>query len=293
MTDVPSEIAFSASDISKSFPGVKALSSVDFTVKRGQVHALVGENGAGKSTLVKIIAGLQLADSGQMTINGTNFAPSGRKDAESCGVRIVMQELNLINNLTVSENIFLEKLPSKFGFVNYPELNAAAKVLTQQVGLSVEPNTKISQLGVGQQQMVEIAAGLSQNCDILILDEPTASLTDKETELLFIQIERLKNSGVSIIYISHHIDEIMRIADRVTILRDGKLVFTGVTSKLTAEKIVSKMVGRDLEYSKLRHETKTGQIALRAEGLTRGKKVRNVSFQVHCAEILGIAGLMG
>ncbi|MHC4999139.1 MAG: ATP-binding cassette domain-containing protein, partial [Planctomycetota bacterium] len=228
MTDVPSEIAFSASDISKSFPGVKALSSVDFTVKRGQVHALVGENGAGKSTLVKIIAGLQPADSGQMTVNGTNFAPSGRKDAESCGVRIVMQELNLINNLTVSENIFLEKLPSKFGFVNYPELNAAAKVLTQQVGLSVEPNTKISQLGVGQQQMVEIAAGLSQNCDILILDEPTASLTDKETELLFIQIERLKNSGVSIIYISHHIDEIMRIAVRVTILRDGKLVFTGV-----------------------------------------------------------------
>ena len=293
MTDIQSDIAFSAYGISKSFPGVKALSDVDFTLKRGEIHALVGENGAGKSTLAKIIAGVQPPDVGQMTINGTNFAPAGRKDAENIGVRIVMQELNLVNNLSVAENIFLEKLPSKFGFVDYQKLNEAAKDLTQQVGLSVEPNTKISQLGVGQQQMVEIAAGLSQNCDILILDEPTASLTDKEAELLFAQIEKLKANSVSIIYISHHIDEIIRITGSTTILRDGELVSTEATSQLTTETIVNKMVGRDLEHSKLRHDTEPGSVALRLEGLTRGKKVRNVSFQVHRGEILGIAGLMG
>lgn len=293
MTDAKGDIAFSARGISKSFPGVKALSGVDFTLKTGEVHALVGENGAGKSTLVKIIAGLQLPDSGQMTINGKNFTPSGRKDAESNGVRIVMQELNLVNNLTVGENIFLEKLPSKFGFVDYSKLNTATHNLTLQVGLSVDPNTKVSQLGVGQQQMVEIAAGLSQNCDILILDEPTASLTDKETELLFNQIANLKSSGVSIIYISHHIDEIIRITDSVTILRDGQLVSTHATSEMTSERIVSKMVGRDLEHNKLRHRAEPGPVALRVDGLARGNKVRNVSFQVHRNEILGVAGLMG
>lgn len=293
MTYVQSDIAFQACRMSKSFPGVKALSDVDLTLKRGEVHALVGENGAGKSTLVKIIAGIQPPDSGQMAINGTNFTPSGRKDAESSGVRIVMQELNLINNLTVAENIFLEKLPSTFGFVNYSKLNAAVKELTQQVGLSVDPNTQISQLGVGQQQMVEIAAGLSQNCDILILDEPTASLTATETELLFAQIERLKTRGVSIIYISHHLDEIMRISDSVTILRDGKLVSTNATSDQRVGEIVKKMVGRDIEHSTVRQETIPGELALRVEGLTRGNKVRNVSFRLHQSEILGIAGLMG
>lgn len=293
MTDAQSEIVFSACGISKSFPGVKALSEVDFCLKRGEVHALVGENGAGKSTFVKIIAGLQAPSAGQMRIGSENYSPLGRKEAQNHGIRIVMQELNLINNLSVAENIFFEKLPSRFGFVNYGKLNSAAKDLTEQVGLSVDPDVKISALGVGLQQLVEIAAGLSQNCDILILDEPTASLTDKETALLFAQIERLKASGVSIIYISHHIDEIMRIADRVTILRDGKLVITESTSKLTAEKIVNKMVGRQLKHSKLRHETTLGEVALRVEGLTRGKKVRGVSFHVRRGEILGIAGLMG
>lgn len=293
MTDTKNDIAFSARAIGKSFPGVKALSDVSFTLKAGEVHAIVGENGAGKSTLVKIIAGLQPPDSGSMDFKGVSFRPAGRKDAEHLGLRIVMQELNLVNNLTVAENIFLEKLPSKFGFVDYKKLNTAAAELTQQVGLSIDVSEKVSQLGVGQQQMVEIAAGLSQNCDILILDEPTASLTDKEADLLFAQIEKLKANGVSIIYISHHIDEIMKITDSVTILRDGKLVSTHPTSDLTAEQIVNKMVGRDLEHSTLRHETTPGQIVLRVEGLTSGKKVRNVSFQLHRNEILGIAGLMG
>ena len=293
MTDLQTDIAFSLRGITKSFPGVKALSDVTFDLKAGEVHALVGENGAGKSTLVKIIAGIQSADSGNLLIKGKSYAPPGRKDAQSCGVRIVMQELNLVNNLTVAENIFLEKLPSKFGFVDYPKLNSAARRLTQQVGLSIDVNAKVSQLGVGQQQMVEIASGLSQKCDILILDEPTASLTDKEAQLLFAQIEKLKTNGVSIIYISHHIDEIMRISDTVTILRDGHLVSSHPTSQLNADQIVSKMVGRDLEHSTLRHDTVPGPVALRVDGLTRGRKVRNVSFHVHRGEILGIAGLMG
>jgi len=294
MTKREGDIAFSARGVSKSFPGVKALSSVDIDLKVGEVHALVGENGAGKSTLAKIIAGIEQPEEGEMVIGGDSYEPLGRKDAERHGVRIVMQELNLVSNLSVAENIFIEKLPSKLGFVDYPKLNAAARDITKNVGLAeVNVTAAVRQLGVGQQQMVEIAAGLSQKCEILILDEPTASLTDTEAELLFAQIERLKDEGVSIIYISHHIDEIMRVTDRVTILRDGKLVSTNATGELVAKEIVRRMVGRELEHDKLRHGSEVGEVALRVEGLSRGGKVRDVSFEVRRGEILGVAGLMG
>ncbi|MBW8002239.1 MAG: sugar ABC transporter ATP-binding protein [Planctomycetes bacterium] len=294
MTDSPDNIAFTARAICKSFPGVKALSDINLDLKVGEVHALVGENGAGKSTLAKIIAGLHQLDSGQMLIGQASYKPLGRKNAERNGVRIVMQELNLVSNLSVAENIFIEKLPSRLGFIDYKKLNADAGDITKNVGLAeMDVTAQVSRLGIGQQQMVEIAAGLSQKCDILILDEPTASLTDTETELLFAQIQKLKNEQVSIIYISHHIDEIMRITDSVTILRDGKVVSTNPTSELTAEKIVNKMVGRELEHNKLRHNAKLGEVVLRVEKLTRGKKVRNVSFELRRGEILGLAGLIG
>ena len=294
MTERPYNIAFSARAISKSFPGVKALSDVNLDLMGGEVHAIVGENGAGKSTLAKIIAGIEQPESGQMLIGQAGYEPLGRKDAEHRGVRIVMQELNLVSNLSVAENIFIEKLPSRLGFVDYQKLNTAAGDITKNVGLAeINVTTPVRQLGVGQQQMVEIAAGLSQKCDILILDEPTASLTDTETELLFTQIQKLKNDRVSIIYISHHIDEIMRLTDRVTILRDGKVVSTNATSELTAEEIVKRMVGRELEHNKLRHSAKLGEVALRVERLTRGKKVHDVSFEIRRGEILGVAGLMG
>jgi ribose transport system ATP-binding protein len=294
MSQAKSKTVFKASDISKSFPGVQALSSVDFDLREGEIHALVGENGAGKSTLVNIIAGLQNPDSGLMQLDGRTYQPAGKADAEAHGIRMVMQELHLIPNLSIAENIFIEKLPSRFGFVNYRKLNFAAGQVMQRVGLGdIEPDVPVRRLGVGQQQMVEIAAGLSRRCRILALDEPTASLTDREIELLFAQIRKLKAEGVGIIYISHRIEEVIDIADRVTVLRDGKAVFTGPTSDLNPGEIIFKMVGRDLQQEQLRHGSKPGPVALRVDGLTVGEKVRDVSFEVRRGEILGVAGLMG
>ena len=258
------------------------------------MHALVGENGAGKSTLVNIMAGIARADAGRMQLMGADYRPSGRAQAEARGVRMVMQELHLISNLSVAENIFIEKLPNTLGVVAYDRLNHAAAKIMERVGLGdVDPSLPVRELGVGQQQMVEIAAGLSRSCRILALDEPTASLTDTETELLFTQIEKLKSRGVGIIYISHRIEEVMRIADRVTVLRDGRPVATAPASELNTEQIIRLMVGRDLETRHHARDTEAGRVGLRVVALNLGQKVRDVSFEVRRGEILGVAGLMG
>jgi ribose transport system ATP-binding protein len=288
------ETILTARGISKSFPGVQALAGVDFDLRAGEVHALVGENGAGKSTLARIIAGVARQDAGDMELHGEPYSAGSRAHAEKHGVRMVMQELNLVANLTVAENIFIEKLPSRFGFVDYGKLNGAAIQIMEQVGLAdVDPATPVGSLGIGQQQMVEIAAGLSRQCRILVLDEPTASLTDNETEFLFAQIKRLKGEGVGIIFISHSIEEVLRIADRVSVLRDGRGISTRPSDELEPNDIIRMMVGRDLEQEQLRHAGRPGEVALRASGLNLGEKVRNVSFEVRCGEVLGVAGLMG
>jgi ribose transport system ATP-binding protein len=289
-----SKTVFRACGINKSFPGVQALSAVDFDLMEGEVHALVGENGAGKSTLTHIIVGIQKADSGRMELYGQQYLPNGRADAEAHGIRMVMQELNLISNLSVAENIFIEKLPGRFGFIDYNKLNRHAIEVMEQVGLgNIDPSISVGLLGVGQQQMVEIAAGLSRRCRILALDEPTASLTDREIELLFVQINKLKAEGVGIIYISHRIEEVTRIADRVTVLRDGKVISTNPASELCVDDIIRKMVGCNLEHEELCYDSDAGRVALRVVGLNRGRKVRDVSFEVHRGEVLGVAGLMG
>jgi ribose transport system ATP-binding protein len=297
MTSQMSKTLFSASGINKSFPGVQALCDVQFDLKKGEVHALVGENGAGKSTLVRIVAGVERPDSGHMLLNEQSYQPQSRADAERHGIRMVMQELHLVANLTVAENIFIENLPSKFGFINYQKLNRAAREIMQEVGLAdIRPSVPVRSLGVGQQQMVEIAAGLSQSCRILALDEPTASLTDKEVELLFDQIRKLKAQGVGIIYISHRIEEVIHIADRVTVLRDGKVVSTHPTSQLDIADVIRMMVGRDLQHASAyggRGVAEVGELALRVAGLTLGDKVKDVSFAVQRGEILGFAGLVG
>ena len=294
MTPASHDTLLTASGIDKSFPGVQALAGVNFDLREGEVHALVGENGAGKSTLTRIIAGVETPDSGQMRLLGQRYQPDGRSDAESHGVRIVMQELHLIANLTVAENIFIEKLPSTFGFIRYEKLNSAAREIMEQVGLDhVDPSVPVRYLGIGQQQMVEVAAGLSQRCRILALDEPTASLTDKEIELLFAQIKKLRAKGVGIIYISHRIEEVMQIADRITILRDGKVVSCRTKNELGINDVIRMMVGRDLEHEQLRQASSMGEVALRVVGLTLGNKVKDVTFEVYRGEILGIAGLMG
>jgi len=294
MKSATSQTIFKAAGVSKSFPGVQALSWVDFDLREGEVHALVGENGAGKSTLVGIIGGLQRPDSGQMVFSEQAYRPNAKREAEAHGIQMVMQELNLISTLTVAENIFVEKLPGRFGFVDYRKLNRAAKDVMEHVGLGeVSPDVPVRLLGVGQQQMVEIAAALSRRCRILILDEPTASLTDREIELLFDQMNKLKAEGVGVIYISHRIEEVIDIADRVTILRDGKVVSTHPTSEVDVEDVIRRMVGRDLEDEHLQHDSEPGSVALRVVGLTVGQKVKDVSFEVRRGEILGVAGLMG
>lgn len=287
-------ILFEARGISKSFGSVQALSGVDLTLRAGAIHALVGENGAGKSTLSKIIAGIQTANAGHMLFDGQLYTPSSRRQAEHAGIRMVMQELNLIDNLSVAENIFLDQLPSRFGFVRYSALHRSAREAMSRVGLDeISPSTSVGSLGVGTRQMVEIAAGLSRNCRILILDEPTASLTDREADLLFRQIHLACQRGVAVIYISHRIDEILRIADEVTILRDGRIVSTQQARGLTADEIIRGMVGRNLPPRQHGQTTAGGAVALRLDRLCAGPKVRGVSLELYRGEILGLAGLMG
>jgi len=271
-----------------------ALAEVSLELRPGEVHALVGENGAGKSTLSKIIAGIVQPDSGTMALGGQPYAPASRKAAEHRGVRMVMQELNLIANLTVAENLFLDQLPRRWGWIQRDVLNRQAREALAQVGLSaIEPDQPVQTLGIGQQQLVEIAAGLSRRCQVLILDEPTAALTDPEIERLFAQIARLKARGVGLIYISHRMEEIRRVADRLTVLRDGRLVATRPAAEVALDEIVRLMVGRDLGENLPAQARPPGPVALRVRGLTRGEVVRDVSFEVRRGEILGFAGLMG
>ena len=288
-------VQFTAQGISKHYPGVQALSDVSLTLYAGRVHALVGENGAGKSTLSRIMSGITPPDSGSMSLGGVAYSPVSKREAEKSGVRMVMQEMNLISNLSVAENIFLERLPARWGVVNYRKLHENARQLMRVVGLDdVDPSVRLHQLGVGQQQMVEIAAGLSQNCRVFILDEPTASLTDSETKLLFRKISELKAEGVSIVYISHRMEEIMEIADDVTVLRDGQFVKTLPTSETTIDNIINLMVGRQLDAVTLhRPEPDYQETALKVVNLNRGSKVRDVSFELKKSQILGFAGLMG
>ncbi len=282
------------SGLGKSYPGVQALSDVSLDLEQGEVHALVGENGAGKSTLSRIVAGLEKADAGEMFFKGEAFAPSGKVEAEDLGIRMVMQELNLIPTLSVAENIFFNRLPHFMGVINRRQLLDDAEAMMEKIGLEgINPTALVATLGVGQQQMVEIAAGLSQQCEILILDEPTAALTDTEIEVLFHQIERLKKDGVCVVYISHRMEEIKRISDRVTVLRDGILRGTRESSAVTIDEIIQLMVGRELGAVHPSEARTPGPCALRVEGLCRGNKVRDVSFEVHCGEILGFAGMMG
>ncbi|MBI5388446.1 MAG: sugar ABC transporter ATP-binding protein [Verrucomicrobia bacterium] len=298
------------SGLCKSYAG-PVLSDVSFDLRSGEVHALVGENGAGKSTLSKIIAGLVRPEAGGMELRGEAYQPRDKKDAERRGVRMVMQELNLIANLTVAESIFIERLPHRFGWINRRQLHTDAQKTLQEVGLGdLDPSRQIKTLGVGQQQLVEIAAGISHRCDVLILDEPTAALTDPEIERLFAQIAKLRAAGTAIIYISHRMEEILRIADRISILRDGRMIATRAAQDITLDEIVRLMVGRELGQAIHRRGagvppaisvplgnrdglSDDGAVALRVRGLRRGSAVKDVSFEARRGEILGFAGLMG
>ena len=278
--------------LGKSY-AVPVLCGVDFECLPGEVHALIGANGAGKSTLAKILCGLVRADAGTMELDGRPYEPEGKREAEAAGIHIVHQELNLIGTLSVAENLFLADLPRRMGVVDRTRLRGAAREALARVDLGdLDPDTPVGALGVGVRQQIEIACALARHCRLLILDEPTAALMDPQIERLFGHIRRLRADGVCTIYVSHRMDEIRRIADRVSVLRDGRLVATRPAAALAPDEAVRLMAGRDVESAAAAPRT-PGAVRLRVEGLSRGTAVRDVSFDAHAGEILGIAGLVG
>lgn len=283
----------SVSGIGKTY-AQPVLSDIDLTLMRGEVLALTGENGAGKSTLSKIIGGLETPTTGQMQFQGQAYQPASRTQAEKLGIRMVMQELNLLPTLTVAENLFLDNLPRRAGWINRKRLREEAIKAMAQVGLdAIDPDTPVGELGIGHQQMVEIARNLIGDCRVLILDEPTAMLTAREVEMLFEQITRLQQRGVSIVYISHRLEELARVAQRIAVLRDGKLMCVDAIAHYSSEQLVALMVGRELGDKIDLGVRQIGPVALSVKGLGRGSKVRDVSFQVRSGEIFGISGLIG
>jgi ribose transport system ATP-binding protein len=271
------------------------LSDISLHLRAGEVLALTGENGAGKSTLSKIIGGLVTPTTGSMTLAGSPYAPASRKQAEALGVRMVMQELNLLPTLSVAENLFLNRLPRRsLGWIDRTTLREDARHAMAQVGLdAIDPDTLVGGLGIGHQQMVEIARNLIGDCRVLILDEPTAMLTAREVDLLFEQVERLKARGVALVYISHRLEELKRIAGRAAVLRDGKLVHVDEMSNLDSDRLVTLMVGRDIGERIDLGERRIGQVAFKVAGMTRAPVVHDVSFEVKAGEIFGVSGLIG
>ncbi|MBP2549809.1 ribose transport system ATP-binding protein [Neorhizobium galegae] len=284
----------SLQNISKEFPSVRALADVSFDLHRGEVHAVCGENGAGKSTLMKIISGVYTPTSGRIVYKGVERSFSSPLEAENIGIAIIHQELNLVPHMTVAENIYLAREPRRGFLVDRKKLKADAQACLDRLGVSISPDRLVRELSVAQCQMVEIAKALSLNAEVLIMDEPTSSLTEQETRLLFKVIHDLKASGVGIVYISHRLDEMAEIVDRVTVLRDGQYVATDHFADTTVDDIVAKMVGRSLEEKfPERTSTPTEEVIFSVDNLTRAGVFRNVSFTLRRGEILGFAGLMG
>jgi ribose transport system ATP-binding protein len=285
----------SVQQLCKSFPGVRALHDVRFELDAGEVHALMGENGAGKSTLMKILAGVYTKDSGEIRYNGERVDFSSPREAQAAGIGIIHQELQLMNHLTAAENIFIGREPKKaFGLLlDDDKLNRQAAELLSHMNLKLDPRTVVGGLTVARQQMVEIAKALSFNSRVLIMDEPTAALNNAEIAELFKMIRELKARGVGIIYISHKMDELKQISDRVTVLRDGEYVATVPTANTGIETIIGMMVGRTLSDERVEGAAPAGDIALEARNLNCGPLVRDVSFILRKGEILGFAGLMG
>lgn len=286
--------------ITKEFPGVRALDNVTFTVKKGEIHALCGENGAGKSTLMKVLSGVYPAGTydGKIIVNHEEKRFAGIKDSENAGISIIYQELALVKEMSVGENMFLGNEPKKYGVIDWDVLYLETKKWLDYIGLNIDSETKVGQLGIGQQQLIEIVKAVSKNNEIIILDEPTAALTEHETGILIKILKELRQKGVTCIYISHKLSEVLSLADTVTVLRDGKTVGTEPIENLTEEKIISMMVGRTMT-NLFPYESRTkGQKVMEAGNYSffdihQKKIIDNVSFALYQREVLGISGLMG
>jgi D-xylose transport system ATP-binding protein len=286
--------------IGKSFPGVRALDGVSIDLYPGEIHAVVGENGAGKSTLIKILAGVYTEYEGEIRIDGKVQRFSSVRESEEAGIAVVFQELSLVPELTVGENIFLGREPSRFGVMQWDELYSKASRVLGQLGVDLDPRAKTGSLGAGTQQLVEIAKALSQDARILVLDEPTAALADVEAENLFVILKQLSARGIGIIYVSHRLQEVFRLSRRITVLRDGRTITTEPAALMDEQQIIAKMVGRQVSQVFPSSTATIGDVVLEARHISAesptlpGKLVVNdVSFTVHCGEVSGIAGLMG
>jgi ribose transport system ATP-binding protein len=279
--------------VSKEFPGVLAVDGVDLEILPGEVHAVAGENGAGKSTLMKLLSQVERPTEGEIEISGDTVGFHGPGYAQSLGVAMVYQEFALAPHLSIAENLYMGREPGRFGFVNRRAENTKARELLERVGLEINPDRLVSSLTVAQQQRVEIAKALAIDAKVVIMDEPTATLAEKEIEELFDVIRNLSSRGIAILYISHRLDEIFRIADRVTVMRDGKVVKTEPASELDEERLVRLMVGREVGNLYPKPETEIGEVVLRVEGITRDGVLEDCSFEVRSGEILGFAGLVG
>lgn len=294
MTESSTVPFLQARDLTKSFSGVKALRGVTLEVERGEVHAVIGENGAGKSTLMKILAGVQPQDEGQILIDGLEVPLKGVDQALEQGIALIHQELNLADNLNVGSNIFLGREPTRYGLIDSNQIYSEASKYLKMVGLEIDPRTLVENLTIGVQQMVEIAKALSVNARVLIMDEPTSSLSQLETEELFRVISKLKSQGVTIIYISHRLFEIKEIADRVTILRDGENAGQLEKDAITHDAMVEAMVGRDISQFYSRETRELGETVLTVQALrTQTWPHHEVNLKVRAGEMVGIAGLVG
>lgn len=282
-------------NISKSFPGVKALENVELEAYSGEVLALLGENGAGKSTLMKILSGVYIKDNGSIIIQGSEVEIKNIKDAEKLGISIIHQELSLLPNLSIWENIFLgnEIFNGLTRRINKKLLREKAEILLKNIGFNIDVDTLVKNLNVGERQLIEITKALSKNSKVIIMDEPTTALTDVETDNLFKVINKLKSENMSVVYISHRMDEIFQICDRITVLRDGKYIGDVKTKDITKDDLISMMVGRKLEEQFPYRKSPEGRILLKVENLSYDEKVCDVSFEARSGEILGISGLMG
>jgi ribose transport system ATP-binding protein len=287
------DFAVQMKDIRIEFPGVLALDGVNFEARKSEVHVLLGENGAGKSTLMKVLTGVYKQSEGIIFVNGKKCNFNGIKDSEKSGISMIFQELNLVRQLTVAENIFLGKEPKVGGFIDWKRMFNESQKLIDNLGVDIDSTAKLSDLTVAKQQMVEILKALSNNSEVIIMDEPTSSLTNNEIRELFSTIKELKGKGVCIIYISHRMEEIFEIGNRVTVLRDGKYVGTKNIKDTNTSELIRMMIGRELKDKYPKLEVPIGEEIIRVKNINQGKKLKNISFYARKGEIVGFAGLVG
>ena len=289
---VDDEYILRVNGLSKRFGGVQALDNVDFDLRYGEIHALVGENGAGKSTLIKVLGGVYSRDSGTVEFEGKEVIFNRPIEAQEAGIAIIYQELSLMSSLNVIENIFMGRMTSRFGIIDWKDLERRTREVLDIIGLDIDPNTTVSDLTISQRQMIEIAKALAANAKLIIMDEPNSSLSETETKRLFGVIESLMSRDISILYVSHKIEEVMEISDRITVFRDGCYIGTENTDDATEYSIINMMVGRELDRSAYIVTPMSDEIVLDVRNLT-SKRFKDVSFTVQRGEIVGFAGLMG